>query len=226
MDITRRSLLAGGVAVTALACSKQSSAKTETPHGEYVWALKTKDIVVRHATWTPITYDKIVLNTTNARLDTDQATWIFPTVNAQGMWAILLDISWDNAKSPEGHPIRPKTHRKLARIPQQSVATNQLDEPAYPVASTDLTYHADLAELDDQDLLADGSKGFQQQQVYVQTGVQRTGADQRVWVEVYQNSGQPLAIRFDGSHAPRTADRPPIVGLQAPSLMMAKVCDF
>jgi hypothetical protein len=71
----------------------------------------------------------------------------------------------------------------------QDAGKPQIDQPTYAMGSTDLTYHSDLALLDDQDFLADGSNGFQQQQVYVQTGFGSDSPSQRFYVEVCQNSG-------------------------------------
>ena len=99
-----------------------------------------------------------------------------------GDTAILCNIAWDNARSPAGEPIAPRTHRKLARIPQQNTGDPQLDQPVNLGSATDLTYHADLALLDDQGSLSDGSKGYQQQQVYIQTGISPHLPDQRTWL--------------------------------------------
>jgi hypothetical protein len=237
---TRRSVLIGGAAIlggaaatfavvqagdhTDEARADQSSAASQ--HGEYIWAINPAGVVVPSSTWTKIPWPKVLLNTTKVHLDEDGATWIFPVASTAGIHAILCNIAWDNARSPAGDPITPRTHRKLARIPQQNTGHPQNDQPVNLGSSTDLTYHADLALLDDQGSLSDGSKGYQQQQVYIQTGISPHLPDQRTWVEVYQNSGQPLVCRWDGSAAPKTATRPPIVGIQAPSLMVAKLCDF
>lgn len=101
-----------------------------------------------------------------------------------------------------------------------------MDQPAYIGAASDLTYHADLAARGDQTVLSDGSKGYQQQQVTVQAGIPLTGPVTRIWVEVYQDSGMPLACRWDGTNAPKTATRPPVIGLLAPSLMIGKLAPF
>jgi hypothetical protein len=127
---------------------------------------------------------------------------------------------------PDGSAIAPPTHRKLARTPQQGLHGSWWDRAAYTAASQELVYHADLALRGSQRRLADGSLGYQQQQVYIQLGWAPTSPDQRVWIEVYQDSGMPLVCRFDGTMAPETADRPPMLGLQAPSLMIAKLCEW
>jgi hypothetical protein len=233
-DVSRRAMLAGGLGFAgAAALAACGSSKAEAPpvaakqaHGLYAWAVNTKGLVVPHATWTKMTYDQTLLNTTSAHLDSDGATWIFPTATASGIWGVLLNVAWDNAVSPKGERIAPKTHRKLARFLQQNVGTPQIGQEAITGASGDLTYHADLAQLGDQGHLSDGSKGYQQQQVNIQLGVQRSGPAQRTWFEVYQDSGQSLVCRFDGSRVPQTGDRPRLSGLQAPSLMIAKMCDF
>ena len=240
---TRRSVLIGGAAVLGGAAAtfavvqagdhgEQARADPAggtggaSQRGEYIWAINPHGVVVPSNTWTKIPWPKVLLNTTKVHLDEDGATWIFPVASTAGIHAILCNIAWDNARSPNGDPITPRTHRKLARIPQQNTGQPQIDQPVNLGAATDLTYHADLALLDDQGSLSDGSKGYQQQQVYIQTGISPKLPDQRTWVEVYQNSGQPLVCRWDGSSSPRTATRPPIVGIQAPSLMVAKLCDF
>jgi hypothetical protein len=62
--------------------------------------------------------------------------------------------------------------------------------------------------------------------VYIQAGMAPALPDQRFWIEVYQDSGQPLQCRYDGTVAPATQTRPQMVGLQAPSFMAAKLCDI
>jgi hypothetical protein len=240
---TRRSVLIGGAGLIGGAAATfavlQADGDTESARAstagepraaakpnEYIWAINPNGVVVPSDTWTKIPWPKLLLNTSPARLDDDGATWVFPVATTAGIHAILCNIAWDNARSPDGAPIAPRTHRKLARIPQQDTGDPQIDQPINLGSATDLTYHADLALLGDQETLSDGSKGFQQQQVYIQTGISPHVPDQRTWVEVYQNSGQPLVCRWDGSSAPKTADQPQIIGLQAPSLMVAKLCDF
>jgi hypothetical protein len=231
MQLSRRGLFASGVGAVGVAALSSfeplGAAGTGTPpSGPYIWALDTSELLVPHATWTPVTYNLLACNTTGARLEPDLATWIFPTASAAGIWGIIFEIAWDNATGPSGEPIHPRTHRKLARILQQDVGASPVDGIAYSIASTEVTYHADLAQLDGRAVLADGAKGYQQQQVAVQSGVGRTGPDQRMWVEVYQDSGEPLMCRFDGTDTPQTATRPRIVGIQAPSLMIAKFLDI
>jgi hypothetical protein len=215
--------VAGGGGVAALGSGDSGSAST---HRQYVWALNPDGLEVPSDTWVKMPWPKIALNTAPIHLDSDRCTWVFPVAKTAGIWAILCNIAWDNARSPTGAAIRPVTHRKLARIPQQNVGSPQIGQPVNLGASTDLTYHADLALLRDQEVLADGSKGYQQQQVYIQTGVAPDLPDQRTWIEVYQNSGQPLMCRWDGSSVSQRADNAAIVGLQAPSLMIGKLCDF
>lgn len=231
---TRRSVLLGGVAIAggtaavvggAMATLDGSASGTSTRR-QYTWALNPGGLMVPSDVWIKMPWPRLALNTAPIRLDSDKATWIFPAATASGIWAILCNIAWDNARSPTGAVISPDTHRKLARIPQQSAGTPQIDQPVNLGASTDVTYHADLVLRHDQDVLSDGSKGYQQQQVYIQTGVPSHGPDSRTWVEVYQDSGQPLMCRFDGSSVPKTGDHAAIVGLQAPSLMIGKLCDF
>jgi hypothetical protein len=240
---TRRSFLFGGAAfVTGTAIGSAATAVTRTgaddaaersasqgtsaKHGDYIWAVNPDGVLVPSDTWTKIPWPKTLLNTMNVHLDREKAIWTFPVPSMSGIFAILCNVAWDNAYSPTGEPIRPPTHRKFARIPQQDVGRPQNEQPVNLGASTELLYHADLAARRGQDVLADGSKAFQQQQVYIQTGVASDGKDQRTWVEVYQDSGQPLMCRWDGSSVQKTATFPPIVGLQAPSLMVAKLCDF
>ena len=231
---TRRSVLIGGAAIAGGAAAvvggtaaAVAGLDSDSPRpGEYIWAVNPSGVTVPSDTWTKIPWPKLLLNTSKAHLESDHATWVFPVARAAGIYAILCNLAWDNARSPSGEPIAPPTHRKLARIPQQNVGHPQIDQPVNLGSCTDLLYHADLALRGDQEMLSDGSKGYQQQQVYIQTGIARDVPDQRTWVEVYQNSGQPLVCRFDGSSAPKTATHPAIVGLQAPSLMVAKLCDF
>jgi hypothetical protein len=226
MDLTRRALLAGGaVAAAAVACGGTSSGAEATPKtGGWIWALHTRDLVVPHATWVKVPWDRIAINTTGAHL-VEGAVWVFPTATAPGIWGVLLNVAWDNTRSPSGKKIQPKTHRKLARFVQQDVGDPQNDQTMIAGAASESAYLEEYAALGDQDLLADGSIGYQQQQVNIQLGVGRTGPDQRAWFEVYQNSGQPLVCRFDGSHVPKTATTPPISSLQAPSIMVAKMTD-
>jgi hypothetical protein len=222
---TRRSvLLAGGAAFggAAAALIAGSTVANAATSGEYAWAANKVGLTVPHATWTKIPWPHMLLNTTAAHVAIDGATWIFPVPAAAGIYSLLCNVAWDNARSPANKAIAPVTHRKLARIVQQEVGVNQT---AFVGACSDLTYHADLAARGDRGTLADGSKGYQQQQVFVQAGIAPDSA-QRTWVEVYQDSGQPLACRFDGSSAAMTATRPRVLGLLAPSLMIAKLCDF
>ena len=226
MDLSRRSLLFGGAAAGAGAALTRIPAAGAATSGLYFWALNLGDVVVPSDTWTKVPWDREMLNTTTVRrLPTDNTTWLFPAA-AAGIYAIVANIAWDNARSPSGATISPPTHRKLARIPQQAVANPQNNEPAWTASQSDVTYHADLALRGDQGLLSDGSKGYQEQQVYIQAGYALTQPDQRIWIEVYQDSGMPLALRFDGTLAPKTATRPPMFGIQAPSLMVEKLCEF
>ena len=230
VDPSRRSLLIGGVGVAALAgCggSKARTDQTSSDRRQYAWAINSKGLLVPPSAWTKMRYDQTLLNTTTAHLILpDRTTWVFPTASASGIWQVLLNVAWDNAVSPTGQRIAPRTHRKLVRFVQQNLADPQLDQAVIPGASSDLTFHSDLNDLDDQDRLTDGSKGYQQQQTNIQLGVRADGPDQRCWFEVYQNSGQPLMCRFDGSRVPRSGSRPPLTGIQAPSIMIAKMCDF
>jgi hypothetical protein len=238
-DLSRRSLLLGGGAVAGgaivmagcsaapeRAASTTAGANASTAKGMYIWALNPKNLIVPNATWTKLPWPTTALNSTDAHVDTDGATWIFPVPTASGIWSMLCNVAWDNAHGPHGAAINPPTHRKLVRILQQSAGTPQNAQLAYVGAASDLTYHADLAARGDQARLADGSLGYQQQQVFVQAGFANKGPDQRTWVEVYQDSGQPLVCRADGSNVPATDTRPPLTGWLAPSLMFAKMCDF
>jgi hypothetical protein len=193
--------------------------------GPYLWGLNPNGFAVPSDTWVRVTWPLIPLNTTTVTIDPDGVI-VFPHITAQGIWAIVANIAWDNAFGPNGAPIAPPTHRKLARIPQQDKGTPQVSKPVYAAACTDITYHADLALRGSQDHLSDGTKGYQQQQVYVQTGARVDHPDQRVWIEVYQDSGQTLMVRFDGSWTPGTPTKAPIINYQAPSLMIVKVCDY
>jgi hypothetical protein len=197
------------------------------PVGTDIWALNNEGFVVPSDGWTKVPWNTIVLNNTPAHLDADDATWIFPIATTAGLWVMLCNVAWDNAKSPDGDSISPATHRKLMRIVQQNAGRPQGDEVAYTGAASEVLYHNDLARLGDQGVLSDGSKGYQQQQVTVQAGFSpEVGTDQRTWVEVYQDSGEPLVCRFDGSSAPKMGDRPRLVGLLAPSIMFGKLCDW
>lgn len=245
---TRRSVLFGGAAIVggaAASLAGMQAVGAAAAGGMYIWAVNTAGVVVPSDTWTKIRWPRVVLNSTAAEPDTvkmpwphvpykttgihrddDGATWIFPVPSTSGIYAMLCNVAWDNARAPSGAPISPPAHRKLARILQQNTGFPQNDQTAYLGASTELTYTPELALRRSQRVLSDGTMGYQQQQVYVQAGIALDIADQRTWVEVYQDSGQPLMCRWDGSTAPKTGTRPPIVGLQAPSLMIAKVCDF
>ena len=110
--------------------------------------------------------------------------------------------------------------------PPTRTGTPQIDQATYIGAASDLTYNADLAALGDQMVLSDGSKGYQQQQVTVQAAVPLNATVARIWVEAYQDSGLPLACRWDGASTPKTATRPPVVGLLAPSIMIGKLAPF
>ncbi len=224
---SRREVLLGGMAAAGAGVAVMSGAPAAAAltSGQYIWGLNPNGVVVPNKTWTVMPWPVVFLNTTTVHVDPDGATWIFPAASATGIWATLANIVWDNSRSSTGAVINPPTHRKLARILQQDTGTPQLSKSAATGASTDLTYHSDLAALGDEHLLADGSLGLQQQQVYVQLGVGPSRPDQRVWLEVYQNSGQPLFCRWDGSSAPGTATHPPVSGFQAPSFMVAKICD-
>jgi hypothetical protein len=230
-DPSRRAVLLGatgavGAAATLMGLgSRAASAAHPDEPGEYIWALNGDGFTVPSDTWTKIPWPWVVLNTTTATVEADQAGWIFPAA-AGGIYALVCNIAWDNALSPSNTRIAPPTHRKLARIIQQGLTGSVWNQAAYTASSTDLTYHADLALLGDQDVLSDGSKGYQQQQVYIQFGYEPSQGDQRFWIEVYQNSGVPLACRFDGTSAPATAGRPLMIGLQAPSLMIIKLSSW
>jgi hypothetical protein len=215
--------LAGGAAVRMMGLgSGVARAASAADPGEYIWALNGDGFTVPSDTWTKVPWPWVVLNTTTATVEADQAGWIFPA-EAGGIYALVCNIAWDNAMSPSHGPIAPPTHRKLARFIQQGLTGSAWNQAAYTAASTDLTYHADLALRGDQGLLADGSKGYQQQQVYIQFGYEPSQGDQRCWIEVYQNSGRPLACRFDGTTAPAASGRPMMIGVQAPSLMVIKL---
>lgn len=227
MSMSRRKFLhagagAAGTAALAGVARAQPAAAATSGMGISAWAMNTLGFAVPHAVWTKVPFDKVMANNSPARLTADRATWLFPTATAQGLWSVLFNVAWDNAVGPLGRPIAPKTHRKLARIVQQNVGVPQKAQPVIAGSTDDRTYHADLAKLGDQGVLSDGSKGYQQQQVLMQLGVIHSGPDQRVWVEVYQNSGQSLMCRFDGTRAPATSTRAAVVGVQAPSLMLAK----
>jgi len=177
--------------------------------------------------WTTIPWSDVLLNSSPAVLDDDGFTWIYPKGTAAGIWGILLNLAWDNALSPAGDPIAPPTHRKLVRIPQADTGVPQSNYHGVTAASTEVVYHADLAKQGDQLWLSDGTRGYQQQQVYIQAGMDPARTDQRVWVEVYQNSGMDLKVAFDGDwFAPRTATRPGMWALQSPSMMVAYLTDF
>jgi hypothetical protein len=227
--LTRRRFMRGSGAAFGAAFAARTSigAAAATSSGLYIWAIGTTDIVVPSHTWTRVTLPSVVLNTTTAHLDVDKATWIFPTASASGNYAMVCNLAWDNAFGPDGLPIVPPIHRKLAQIVQQGVGVPQTKQLACPIAAApELFWHPDLALIGDNGTLSDGRRGYQQTQVYVQTGVQAKGADQRVWVEVYQSSGLPLVCRWDGSRMPGTATTPPMMSLQAPSFMVAKLCDL
>src|SRR5262245_54494133 len=139
---------------------------------------------------------------------------------------VLANVAWDNHRSPSGATFAPgelPTHRKLARMPQQDVGSPQLAQTAITGSQSEVVYVAGMPE---NDVLADGSRGFQEQQVFIQAGMRQGFPDQRFWVEVYQNSGVPLRCAFDGSSAPPTATRPRLLAWQAPSFMAVKVTDF
>jgi hypothetical protein len=226
-DPARRAVLLGATGVVGAAATMMglgsgvAGAHPDEP-GEYIWALNGARFTVPSDTWTKIPWPWVVLNTTTATVEANKTGWIFPAA-AGGIYALVCNIAWDNAISPSNAPLTPSTHRKLARIIQQGLTGSTWNQAGYTAASTDLTYHADLALRGDQKLLSDGSKGYQQQQVYIQCGYEPSQGDQRFWIEVYQNSGQPLACRFDGTSAPATPGRPVMIGLQAPSLMIIKL---
>ncbi len=164
-------------------------------------AINPRGITVPSDQWTVIPWPRVLLNDTPVRLDTDHTTWLFPP-GPNEIYTILANIAWDNARSPSGKTIKPPTHRKLIRILQQGTGTPQIDRPAYIDAASDLTYNADLAALGDQMVLSHGSKGYQQQQVTVQAAVPLNATVARIWVEAYQDSGMPLACRWDGTSTP------------------------
>ena len=224
--ITRRGLfggaLAGGAALSLAQVSHMPRAGAVGP-GPYIWALNTAGFTVPPNVWTRVPWPQVVINHTPTFVEpSNPANWIFPTATAHGVWAFVANIAWDNARSPSGVPIQPVTHRKQARIPQQSAIPNGV---AYLGAATEVTYHADLALRGSQAGFSDGTKGYQQQQVYIQAGLPGVGDNQRFWIEVYQDSGQPLQCRFDGSSVPATLTRPATIGFQAPSLMIERLCD-
>lgn len=222
---SRRSILTGGAIGASAALLAGVAPAAASSNSLDIWALNPRGVTVPSDQWTVIPWPRVVLNDTEVHLDTDQATWLFPP-GPNAIYTILANVAWDNARSPAGKPIRPPTHRKLIRILQQGTGTPQIDQPAYIGAASDLTYDAELAARGDQIVLSDGSKGYQQQQVTVQAGVPLTGAVTRIWVEVYQNSGIRLACRWDNTSAPKTATRPPVVGLVAPSIMIGKLVPF
>ena len=183
-------------------------------------------VVVPSDTWTPITWPAVLINSTPAFLDPDGFTWVFPSGATPAIWGILVNLAWDNAISPDGNPISPPAHRKLVRIPQADAGDPQKSQPAMTAASTEVMYHPDVAARGDQLYLSDGTRGYQQQQVYIQAGMDPSRPDQRVWIEVYQNSGMPLKVAFDGSYAPETLTRPVVYAAQSPSLMVAYLVAF
>jgi hypothetical protein len=192
-----------------------------------IWGMNFDGVVVPSDRWTPIPWPNVLLNSSPARLADDGYTWIYPKGDAAGIWGILVNLAWDNALSPSGDPIAPPTHRKLVRIPQADTGVPQRNFPACTAASTEVVYHADLAKMGDQLWLSDGTRGYQQQQVYIQAGMDPARTDQRVWIEVYQNSGMDLKVAFDGNwFAQPTADRLGMWALQSPSMMVAYLTDF
>ncbi len=224
--LTRRSILKGGAfATAAMAIGGSAPATAETANRLDIWAANPDGLTVPTDRWTLVPWPKTLINDTDVRLDSDGASWLFPP-GPEGIFAILANLAWDNAISPSGQAIRPPTHRKLARIMQQGVGVPQLDQIAYSGGASEVVYVADLALRGSQRLLSDGSRGYQQQQVSVQAGMPARGGVSRVWVEVYQDSGMSIACRWDGTNAPRSATRPPVVGLLAPSLMIGKLAPF
>lgn len=217
----------GAASAALYACSGSTAAPAAAPPGNRldIWAVNPDGLTVPSDRWTIVPWPKVVLNTTDVHTAADKATWLFPA-GPDAIYTILANVAWDNALSPGGKKIRPRTHRKLMRIMQQGTGTRQLKQVAYSGAASEAVYHADLALLGDQELLSDGTKGYQQQQVTVQAGIPPKGAVTRIWVEVYQNSGMSLRCAWDGSNAPGTATRPPVVGLLAPSLMIGKLAPF
>jgi hypothetical protein len=222
---SRRSILTGGAIGASAVLFAGAAPAAALSNSLDIWAINPRGLTVPSDEWTVIPWPRVLLNDTPVHLDTDGATWLFPP-SPNAIYTILVNIAWDNARSPAGKSIRPPTHRKLMRILQQGTGTPQIDQPAYIGAASDLTYHSDLAARGDQDLLSDGSKGYQQQQVTVQAGIPQSGTAARIWVEVYQDSGMRLACRWDGTSAPKTASRPPVVGLLAPSIMIGKLAPF
>tara|TARA_B110000503_G_scaffold140270_1_gene230673 strand:- start:1235 stop:1912 length:678 start_codon:yes stop_codon:yes gene_type:complete len=225
MDTSKRHLLAsGGLLLGGAALMPNTASAALKP--DYIWALTKFDQVIPSDEWVILKWDFFPLNTTNAIIDDAQEALVFNSPADSGMWAIVCNIAWDNALDIKEKAITPPTHRKLARIVMQDVGKPQIDQPAHAMGSTDLTYHSDLALLGDQDFLADGSNGYQQQQVYVQTGFGPDSPSQRFYVEVYQNSGQDIVCRFDGGGGPQTETRSQMVAWQAPSWMLAKISEF
>ena len=227
----RRSVLMGGAALFGAAVATHygtgtAAAAPAATGNEYFWAINSAGLTVPSDQWIKISWPQIVTNTSKGRLASDKTTWIFPVPAASGIYQVLCNVAWDNAFGPEGSPISPPTHRKLLRIVQQDTGTPQANQLIYLGSASESLYHVDLALRNDQNVLSDGTKGYQQQQVFIQMGIALGLPDQRTWVEVYQDSGQPLVCRFDGSSAPKVGTRAPIVGLQAPSLMVGKVCDI
>lgn len=216
MNISRRAamglVVAGTTGPSWLALS--SPAQAQALSGSYIWGLHTGSVEVPSHTWTIVPWPFVVLNTTTVTV-TPEGVWVFSAETANGIWAIVANVSWDN-------PPNVPAHRKLVRVPQQDVGTPQINQPAFIGAQTELWTPEGFSTAN----LADGSKGYQEQQVYIQSGVRPGFADQRIWIEAYQDSGVSLTIRFDGSNAPKTKDRPQIVGFQAPSFMAARMCDF
>lgn len=224
---SRRDLLIGGAAAvgaTALAGTSPAAAQSSTDD-EYLWWMNKTGFDVPSDTWTPVPWDWYLLNTTAFTPHTDGYSCVMPS-SAGGIYALVANIAWDNAFGPDGSPIAPPIHRKLARIPQVGMSGSGWDLVPTTAAATEVFYHPDLASRGDQHRLSDGTFGYQQQQVYIQCGYSTTMPAQRIWIEVYQNSGMTLRCRYDGSYAPGGGGYRQMFAVQAPSLMIGKIAEF
>jgi hypothetical protein len=143
----------------------------------YIWGYSGKQ-VIPSGQWTKVKWSFLPINKSSLQLSSDGIRFVLPDTAPAGYWSVYSLIAWSNAGNPE-------THRRMIRIVQSGLSTTV----EYPSVTNETVYVKGLKN----------PQIPQKLQVYYQAGIQPTGT---IFVEVFQDSGQPMEIVSEGLEAP------------------------
>lgn len=179
--LNRRRLLqigaagAAGAAAVPLMASPAAAADLMP----YAWAMGPT-IPVSSGIWTSVKWTEMIVNETNATVDSNDEKWVFPSSGtADGLYSLMVEVAWEN-----DHLL--PAHRRIMRVVQP---LGNLGDFAWATAEVNsaVTTGGQDDEID------------QKQMVCMQPGEYGGGT---LWIQVWQNSGSTIELRRVAPEAP------------------------